>query len=195
MAKMRGKLKNQEISLFAGLTLMSLLLLWAFAPRLAQCKADISKRDAHLKRLNAWINNPAIGDDERAARKVLGLQIYGAVDCGRVGTLDQTVGVVLDADDTQKVVKKATKQHKKHIPFIYHVEIHEYGNRLDDPNLYVTDRRAIVGTRSGAVYEFRWDGIYKTKGLVFTHRKWQKPTIKKQGNAILFFDASQKAAP
>jgi hypothetical protein len=55
--------------------------------------------------------------------------------------------------------------------------------------IFTDSYRAIFGTRRGEIYEFWWRWPEHPK---IRHRKWKKPTIKKKGNAILFFDAGQK---
>ncbi len=140
-----------------------------------------------------WRNDSHINAAEREARKVLGLQFYGAINCGLIQKWEPTY--VDDSEDIeyQKTVNRAVNQYNNRVPFIYFIEEVEPISNLQDFALHTLDYRAIAGTRSGAIYEFWWDGKDYQNHMKFLHRKWQKPTIQHKGNAILFFDASQSA--
>lgn len=146
-----------------------------------------------------WRNDPNIDPAEREARKVLGLQIYGAINWGEVrftgeyGSSDRTP---IDRSLNKMVIKYATEQYINHKPFIYIIKFHAYSDTVFGDaagSTWVAEYRAIVGTRNGEVYEFWWDEKSKGKSIVFFHRRWEKPTVQHKGNEILFFDASQKS--
>jgi hypothetical protein len=142
-------------------------------------------------KLARWHNDPNIHETERAARRKLGLQIYGALDCGVVewgNHLSHSFKSPLFGDDNRETIRKAAHQHENRKPFIYIVKFwkHEYWKEYT----------VIMGTRIGEVHEFQQIDARGDYGMDRTiipeHRKWKKPTVQKKGNDILFFDAGQK---
>jgi hypothetical protein len=157
------------------------------ATKQERTKKATAKQKAEFRR---WLNDPKIGQIERVARKTLGWGIYGATPCGSMWNEDQ---VDEAGFGHQKVVRCAVNQYENRKPFIYTIEEMDMDRQQASPGaFYWVEYRAVTGTRSGEVYEFWWKGTSFTGQLLFTHRKWKKPTVKKKGNAILFFDASQK---
>ena len=142
-----------------------------------------------------WHNDPHIREAERAARKKLGLQIYGAFDCGVVdfgSHVDHPFKSPLFGDTNREVIRKVTNQYKNRKPFIYVVKYwsDKYGAAR------YTASKVIIGTRSGEVHEFRQTDTFgyveESDMNTSYHRKWEKPTIEKKSGAPWFFDAGQK---
>jgi hypothetical protein len=150
---------------------------------IAQQKADFRR----------WQNDPKVEEVERAARKVLRWKIYGAADCGKIFKWKGQTEIL---PEDQEIIESAAKLHKKRKPFFFTTEVQALreGFTIELPPTYTEDERTVFGTRDGEVYEF-WLVVHLDREPwwhEYKHRKWKKPTIKKKGNDILFFDAGQK---
>lgn len=139
-----------------------------------------------------WRDDPTINPAERAARKVLGMQIYGAVNCGEMEFTGQFGGgepYPVSEEANREIIRWAVSKYNSRQPFCYRIKMMEHGDTVfGNGSEWVVDYKAIIGTQSGEVYEFWWDGESKRDNMIFLHRKWQTPKVQHRGKEILFFD-------